>query len=118
MLRHWPQLVPNMSTDIRGHEALHHHQSLGSFLFISLYIFLSLPASLYLRKRLSSQCVKPKETWGASVQLLSLLLSAFLPTPRITTQSGGHEPPGRFTSFVIANGASKSKQPTRQAEWK
>ena len=25
MLRHWPQLVPNMSTDIGGHEALHHH---------------------------------------------------------------------------------------------
>ena len=26
MLRHWSQFVPNMSTDIRGHEALHHHQ--------------------------------------------------------------------------------------------
>ena len=26
MLRHWPQFVPNMSTDIRRHEALHHHQ--------------------------------------------------------------------------------------------
>ena len=26
MLRHWSQLVPNMSTDVRGHEArLHHH---------------------------------------------------------------------------------------------
>ena len=25
MLRHWSQFVPNMSTDIRGHEALHHH---------------------------------------------------------------------------------------------
>ena len=24
MLRHWSQFVPNMSTDIRGHEALHH----------------------------------------------------------------------------------------------
>ena len=23
--RHWSQFVPNMSTDIRGHEALHHH---------------------------------------------------------------------------------------------
>ena len=27
MLRHWSQFVPNMSTDIRGHEALHHHHS-------------------------------------------------------------------------------------------
>ena len=26
MLRHWSQFVPNMSFDIRGHEALHHHQ--------------------------------------------------------------------------------------------
>ena len=26
MLRHWSQFVPNMSTDIRGHEALLHHQ--------------------------------------------------------------------------------------------
>ena len=25
MLRHWSQLVPNMSTDIRGHKALRHH---------------------------------------------------------------------------------------------
>ena len=25
MLRHWSQFVPNMSTDIRGHQALHHH---------------------------------------------------------------------------------------------
>ena len=25
MLRHWSQFVPNMSTDIRRHEALHHH---------------------------------------------------------------------------------------------
>ena len=25
MLRHWSQFVPNMSTDIQGHEALHHH---------------------------------------------------------------------------------------------
>ena len=28
MLRHWSQFVPNMSTDIRGHEALLHHQSI------------------------------------------------------------------------------------------
>ena len=27
VLRHWSQFVPNMSTDIRGHEALHHHLS-------------------------------------------------------------------------------------------
>ena len=26
MLRHWSQFVPNMSTDIRGHEALHHYR--------------------------------------------------------------------------------------------
>ena len=25
MLAHWSQLVPNMSTDTRGHEALLHH---------------------------------------------------------------------------------------------
>ena len=25
MLRHWSQFVPNMATDIRGHEAPHHH---------------------------------------------------------------------------------------------
>ena len=25
MLTHWSQFVPNMSADIRGHEALHHH---------------------------------------------------------------------------------------------
>ena len=25
MLRHWSQFFPNMSTDIRWHEALHHH---------------------------------------------------------------------------------------------
>ena len=25
MLRHWSQFVPNMSADIRGHEALYHH---------------------------------------------------------------------------------------------
>ena len=27
VLRHWSQFVPNMSTDIRGHEALLHHSS-------------------------------------------------------------------------------------------
>ena len=27
MLRHWSQFVPNVSTDIRGHEALLHHHS-------------------------------------------------------------------------------------------
>ena len=27
MLRHWSQFVPNMSTDIRGKEALHHHHT-------------------------------------------------------------------------------------------
>ena len=25
VLRHWSQFVPNMSTDVRGHEALHHY---------------------------------------------------------------------------------------------
>ena len=25
--RHWSQFVPNMSADIRGREALHHHRS-------------------------------------------------------------------------------------------
>ena len=25
MLTHWSRIVPNMSTDIRGHEALRHH---------------------------------------------------------------------------------------------
>ena len=30
MLRHWSQFVPNLSTDIRGHEALHHHQEQNS----------------------------------------------------------------------------------------
>ena len=30
MLRHWSQFVPNMSTDIRGHEALlHHHRRIA-----------------------------------------------------------------------------------------
>ena len=27
MLRHWSQFVPDISTDIRGHQALHHHQN-------------------------------------------------------------------------------------------
>ena len=26
MLKHWSQFIPNMSTAIRGHEALHHQQ--------------------------------------------------------------------------------------------
>ena len=30
MLRHWSQFVPNTSTDIRGHEALHHQRELRS----------------------------------------------------------------------------------------
>ena len=30
MLRHWSLFVSNMSTDIRGHEALHHHQEQNS----------------------------------------------------------------------------------------
>ena len=29
MLRHWSQFAPNISTDIRGHEALHHHLELS-----------------------------------------------------------------------------------------
>ena len=29
--RHWSQFVPNMSTDIRGHEALRHHRSFQEF---------------------------------------------------------------------------------------
>ena len=28
--KHWSQFVPNMSTDIRGHEALQHHQHIPS----------------------------------------------------------------------------------------
>ena len=44
MLRHWSQFVPNMSTDIRGHEALHHHHSgkqkdLGSNLLRLSFLF-------------------------------------------------------------------------------
>ena len=36
VLRHWAQFVPNMSTDIRGHEALHqHHQLVQTTGFIS-----------------------------------------------------------------------------------
>ena len=31
MLRHWSQFVPNMSTDIRGYEALHHHHHKTKF---------------------------------------------------------------------------------------
>ena len=31
MLRHWSQFVPNMSTDIRGHEALHDHHEEASW---------------------------------------------------------------------------------------
>ena len=31
MLRYWPQFVPNMSTDIRGHKALHNHHQASSF---------------------------------------------------------------------------------------
>ena len=27
MLRLWSQFVPNMSTDIQGHETLHHHKN-------------------------------------------------------------------------------------------
>ena len=30
MLRHWSQFVPYMSTDVRGHESLHHHHHLYS----------------------------------------------------------------------------------------
>ena len=29
MLRRWSQFVPNLLTDIRGHEALHHHHHNG-----------------------------------------------------------------------------------------
>ena len=34
VLRHWSQFVPNMSTDIRGHEALHHHHQWGTIAVI------------------------------------------------------------------------------------
>ena len=51
MLRHWSQFVPNMSTDIRGHEALHHHhQPVWSSLFVGLrqrYIYLILPKGFF-----------------------------------------------------------------------
>ena len=37
MLRHWSQFVPNMSTNIRGHEALpHHHQGLICYICVFL----------------------------------------------------------------------------------
>ena len=37
MLRHWSQFVPNMSTDIRGHEALpNHHQGLICYICVFL----------------------------------------------------------------------------------
>ena len=34
MLRHWSQFLLNMSTDTRGHEALHHHHHPVSELFL------------------------------------------------------------------------------------
>ena len=42
MLRHWSQFVPNMSTDIPGHEALHHHllqntELFGQSICVNLY---------------------------------------------------------------------------------
>ena len=36
VLRHWSQFVPNMSTDIRGHEALHHHHHLWIRSFVGI----------------------------------------------------------------------------------
>ena len=40
VLRQWSQFVPNMSTDIRGHESLlhHHHGSKALVFLIVLYV--------------------------------------------------------------------------------
>ena len=48
MLRHWSQFVSNMSTGIRGHETLHHHQSGSQSLtgVIGLYFASNQSASL------------------------------------------------------------------------
>jgi len=58
VLRHWSQFVPNMSTDIRGHEALLHHYycmfTLSRRCFVSELI-LTGPVSVIL-KRLDLKC--------------------------------------------------------------
>ena len=59
MLRHWSQFVPNMSTDIRGHEALQHHQQ--SELSVTNVMLLSTSVDLWrnqLWKWLEDGCRK------------------------------------------------------------
>ena len=40
MLRHWSKFVPNVSTDIRGHEALHHQHGDQSQFVVRHYVWL------------------------------------------------------------------------------
>ena len=57
MLRYWSQFVPNVSTDIRGHEALHHHHPflegvpLVEFVYL---VFTRIPDERYRRRLRSS----------------------------------------------------------------
>ena len=92
-LNHWSQFVPSMSTDIRGHEALHHHQPwvqmlkksrrLDSPLFcffprLIITIHCSVPMLLYslgfaTREMSSSAAVKTQANSSIDVRQLTLI---------------------------------------------
>ena len=61
-LRHWPRFAPNILTDIRGHEALHHHHIFSSSsVLLTWGLAVCHTHTLSLRPVLSAQAVKPTD---------------------------------------------------------
>ena len=79
-LQHWSQFVPNMSTDIRGHGALHHHRLRGQWHTPSI-AFRHLPpnsarfgyateGALFISAQLSSDAVSALRKVWVQIRLL------------------------------------------------
>ena len=58
VLQHWSQFVPNMSTDIQGHGALHHHQPFKCIPSTQLQGDISLRPKPWLHFSFISRCMK------------------------------------------------------------
>ena len=61
MLRHWSQFVPNMSTDVRGHEDLHHHHHNRFCCFVlTMHQYIVLTMHQYAVKKFITAVVFPE----------------------------------------------------------
>ena len=92
MLTHWSQFVPNMSADIRGHEALRHHLFLSEFrrcVKIGVAVLAS-PSLIVLMVSVDAKQNQKKKKYHFIRSLIRSCIHALIHSP---VQSVSHAPP-------------------------